>query len=56
MARKLGEAGVAPQVCAVVFDFHNDSNQREKEAKRQTLLEIVECPTRQCKAPVVVVV
>ena len=28
-----------------MFDFHNDSNQREKEAKRQTLLEIVECPT-----------
>mmetsp|Transcript_45818 Transcript_45818/g.147117 ORF Transcript_45818/g.147117 Transcript_45818/m.147117 type:complete len:476 (-) Transcript_45818:164-1591(-) len=30
------------EVCAVVFDFYNDSNQREKEAKRQTLLEIVE--------------
>merc|ERR1740121_1454572 len=36
--------------CAVVFDFHNDSNQREKEAKRQTLLEIVEYVnnTRNC--------
>mmetsp|Transcript_68021 Transcript_68021/g.142041 ORF Transcript_68021/g.142041 Transcript_68021/m.142041 type:complete len:474 (-) Transcript_68021:318-1739(-) len=30
------------EVCAVVFDFYNESNQREKEAKRQTLLEIVE--------------
>merc|ERR1719159_2179959 len=29
-------------VCAQIFDFTNDSNQREKEAKRQTLLEIVE--------------
>mmetsp|Transcript_80486 Transcript_80486/g.260170 ORF Transcript_80486/g.260170 Transcript_80486/m.260170 type:complete len:472 (-) Transcript_80486:160-1575(-) len=38
------------EVCAVVFDFHNDSNQREKEAKRQTLLEIVEYVnnTRNC--------
>jgi len=38
------------EVCSVVFDFHNDSNQREKEAKRQTLLEIVEYVnnTRNC--------
>mmetsp|Transcript_121201 Transcript_121201/g.302483 ORF Transcript_121201/g.302483 Transcript_121201/m.302483 type:complete len:469 (-) Transcript_121201:45-1451(-) len=38
------------EVCAVVFDFHNDSNQRDKEAKRQTLLEIVEYVnnTRNC--------
>jgi len=39
------------QVCgAVVYDFRNDSNQREKEAKRQTLLEIVEYVnnTRNC--------
>jgi serine/threonine-protein phosphatase 2A regulatory subunit B' len=39
------------QVCGVVvYDFHNDSNQREKEAKRQTLLEIVEYVnnTRNC--------
>jgi serine/threonine-protein phosphatase 2A regulatory subunit B' len=38
------------ECCAVVFDFHNDSNQREKEAKRQTLLEIVEYVnnTRNC--------
>mmetsp|Transcript_82851 Transcript_82851/g.231039 ORF Transcript_82851/g.231039 Transcript_82851/m.231039 type:complete len:473 (-) Transcript_82851:93-1511(-) len=38
------------EVCAVVFDFHNDTNQREKEAKRQTLLEIVEYVnnTRNC--------
>jgi serine/threonine-protein phosphatase 2A regulatory subunit B' len=30
------------EACSVVFDFYNDSNQRENEAKRQTLLEIVE--------------
>jgi len=38
------------ECCAVVFDFHNDANQREKEAKRQTLLEIVEYVnnTRNC--------
>eukprot|EP00406_Dinophysis_acuminata_P076757 CAMPEP_0179247840 /NCGR_PEP_ID=MMETSP0797-20121207/19819_1 /TAXON_ID=47934 /ORGANISM="Dinophysis acuminata, Strain DAEP01" /LENGTH=129 /DNA_ID=CAMNT_0020955477 /DNA_START=162 /DNA_END=548 /DNA_ORIENTATION=+ len=38
------------EVCAVVFDFHNESTQREKEAKRQTLLEIVEYVnnTRNC--------
>jgi len=38
------------ELCAVQFDFSNDSNQREKEAKRQTLLEIVEYVnnTRNC--------
>mmetsp|Transcript_57041 Transcript_57041/g.104799 ORF Transcript_57041/g.104799 Transcript_57041/m.104799 type:complete len:466 (+) Transcript_57041:90-1487(+) len=38
------------QVCAQVYDFSNDSNQKEKEAKRQTLLEIVEYVnnTRNC--------
>jgi len=38
------------EVCAVVFDFHHDTQQREKEAKRQTLLEIVEYVnnTRNC--------
>jgi len=38
------------EACAVVFDFHNESNTREKEAKRQTLLEIVEYVnnTRNC--------
>lgn len=38
------------EVCAVQFDFGNDANQREKEAKRQTLLEIVEYVnnTRNC--------
>mmetsp|Transcript_51292 Transcript_51292/g.120276 ORF Transcript_51292/g.120276 Transcript_51292/m.120276 type:complete len:486 (-) Transcript_51292:64-1521(-) len=38
------------EVCSVVFDFHNDNNQKEKEAKRQTLLEIVEYVnnTRNC--------
>jgi serine/threonine-protein phosphatase 2A regulatory subunit B' len=38
------------EVCAVVFEFYSDSNQREKEAKRQTLLEIVEYVnnTRNC--------
>lgn len=38
------------EVCSVVFDFHNDSNQKEKESKRQTLLEIVEYVnnTRNC--------
>merc|ERR1719281_1401202 len=30
------------QLCSRLFDFHNDSDQKEKEAKRQTLLEIVE--------------
>merc|ERR1711862_84549 len=36
--------------CTALFDFSNDSNQREKEAKRQTLLEIVEYVnnTRNC--------
>lgn len=36
--------------CSQVFDFHNDNCQREKEAKRQTLLEIVEYVnnTRNC--------
>merc|ERR1719160_438956 len=38
------------QACSIVFDFHQDTNQREKEAKRQTLLEIVEYVnnTRNC--------
>ena len=38
------------QVCSIVYDFSNDSHQREKEAKRQTLLEIVEYVnnTRNC--------
>jgi len=38
------------QVCSNVFDFYNENNQREKEAKRQTLLEIVEYVnnTRNC--------
>merc|ERR1719265_2342718 len=38
------------QACSTVYDFHQDSNQREKEAKRQTLLEIVEYVnnTRNC--------
>merc|ERR1719149_400668 len=38
------------EVCSVVFDFSNDSNPREKEAKRQTLLEMVEYVnnTRNC--------
>mmetsp|Transcript_39772 Transcript_39772/g.89724 ORF Transcript_39772/g.89724 Transcript_39772/m.89724 type:complete len:473 (+) Transcript_39772:131-1549(+) len=38
------------EVCAWVFDFHHDSQQREKESKRQTLLEIVEYVnnTRNC--------
>jgi len=38
------------EVCTVVFDFCNDLNQREKESKRQTLLEIVEYVnnTRNC--------
>merc|ERR1719359_2312931 len=39
------------QVCGnVVYDFHNDNHQREKEIKRQTLLEIVEYVnnTRNC--------
>mmetsp|Transcript_17330 Transcript_17330/g.54460 ORF Transcript_17330/g.54460 Transcript_17330/m.54460 type:complete len:477 (+) Transcript_17330:121-1551(+) len=30
------------EACSQIFDFHDDSNAREKEAKRQTLLEIVE--------------
>jgi serine/threonine-protein phosphatase 2A regulatory subunit B' len=36
--------------CSALFDFHNDTNQKEKEAKRQTLLEIVEYVnnTRNC--------
>lgn len=38
------------EACAMVFDFSNDLNQRDKEAKRQTLLEIVEYVnnTRNC--------
>eukprot|EP00928_Gymnodinium_smaydae_P038139 TRINITY_DN2635_c0_g1_i2.p2 TRINITY_DN2635_c0_g1~~TRINITY_DN2635_c0_g1_i2.p2 ORF type:complete len:498 (-),score=146.08 TRINITY_DN2635_c0_g1_i2:111-1535(-) len=38
------------EVCTQLFDFSNDANQREKEAKRQTLLEIVEYVnnTRNC--------
>jgi len=38
------------EACSVVLDFTNDSNQREQEAKRQTLLEIVEYVnnTRNC--------
>mmetsp|Transcript_20689 Transcript_20689/g.39327 ORF Transcript_20689/g.39327 Transcript_20689/m.39327 type:complete len:468 (-) Transcript_20689:261-1664(-) len=38
------------QVCSQVFDFYFETNQREKEAKRQTLLEIVEYVnnTRNC--------
>jgi len=38
------------QVCSQVFDFYDDSHQREKEAKRQTLLEVVEYVnnTRNC--------
>jgi serine/threonine-protein phosphatase 2A regulatory subunit B' len=38
------------EACSVVLDFTNDSNNREREAKRQTLLEIVEYVnnTRNC--------
>jgi len=38
------------EVCCIVLDFSNDSNLREKEAKRQTLLEMVEYvnSTRNC--------
>lgn len=38
------------EACSVIFDFHNDNNQKDKEAKRQTLLEIVEYVnnTRNC--------
>jgi len=38
------------QVCSELFDFHNDNNTKQKEAKRQTLLEIVEFVnnTRNC--------
>jgi len=38
------------EVCSVVLDFSCDADQREKEAKRQTLLEIVEYVnnTRNC--------
>jgi len=38
------------EVCAVVFDFSDESSQREKDAKRQTLLEMVEYVnhTRNC--------
>jgi len=38
------------QACSQVFDFCSEANQREKEAKRQTLLEIVEYVnnTRNC--------
>jgi len=38
------------EVCSVVFDFTNDSNNREKEAKRETLLEMIEYVnnTRNC--------
>ena len=31
--------------CAVTFDFHDDPDQREREAKRQTSLEIVDYVT-----------
>mmetsp|Transcript_92496 Transcript_92496/g.160684 ORF Transcript_92496/g.160684 Transcript_92496/m.160684 type:complete len:469 (-) Transcript_92496:34-1440(-) len=38
------------QACTVIYDFTNDGQQREKEMKRQTLLEIVEYVnnTRNC--------
>jgi len=38
------------QACSALFDFHADKEQKEKEAKRQTLLEIVEYVnnTRNC--------
>jgi serine/threonine-protein phosphatase 2A regulatory subunit B' len=38
------------QACSQVFDFHFETNQKEKEGKRQTLLEIVEYVnnTRNC--------
>jgi len=38
------------EVCSVVLDFSSDADQREKEAKRQTLLEMVEYVnhTRNC--------
>eukprot|EP00929_Paragymnodinium_shiwhaense_P020408 TRINITY_DN13619_c0_g1_i2.p1 TRINITY_DN13619_c0_g1~~TRINITY_DN13619_c0_g1_i2.p1 ORF type:complete len:469 (+),score=127.42 TRINITY_DN13619_c0_g1_i2:96-1502(+) len=38
------------EVCSHIFDFHNDANHRDKEAKRQTLLEMVEYVnnTRNC--------
>jgi serine/threonine-protein phosphatase 2A regulatory subunit B' len=38
------------EACTVVLDFTNDATQREREAKRQTLLEIVEYVnnTRNC--------
>jgi len=38
------------EACCVVFDFTTDRNEREKEAKRQTLLEMVEYvnSTRNC--------
>jgi len=38
------------QTCSTVFDFHVEANQKDKEAKRQTLLEIVEYVnnTRNC--------
>lgn len=38
------------QVCSQIFDFNDDSCQKDKEAKRQTLLEIVEYVnnTRNC--------
>jgi len=56
---KLREAPVAErpelfrkkmQACSSTFDFYADTNLREKEAKRQTLLELVEHvnSTRQC--------
>ena len=38
------------EACSIVFDFSNEEKQHEKEAKRQTLLEIVEYVnnTRNC--------
>lgn len=38
------------QSCNVLFDFHSDTNAKEKEAKRQTLLEIIDYVnnTRNC--------
>eukprot|EP00927_Polykrikos_kofoidii_P085087 TRINITY_DN9150_c0_g4_i1.p1 TRINITY_DN9150_c0_g4~~TRINITY_DN9150_c0_g4_i1.p1 ORF type:complete len:474 (+),score=96.85 TRINITY_DN9150_c0_g4_i1:30-1451(+) len=38
------------EACSVIFDFSNDSNQHEKEAKRGTLIEIVDYVnnTRNC--------
>jgi len=35
------------EACCQVFDFTTDSHQKEKEAKRQTLLEVVDCVNNQ---------